>query len=385
MVAHGTDGDVLPVIRIGRELSKRGHRVALLSHARYSRHARGGGMRFVAVDTVAADQASQTDPRADLNNLGERRDLRGVREYYELHGFFAQLRFECRALRRLYAEGDTVLIGLALSSLSVLTAGEWLSAPVACLSASPFHLSVLDRAAAEYAEIFGEGLDAVREEMGLAAIGDWPAWLGRARTGVGTWPHWFDACGESAGSGVRLTGFVLADEDPVKSEPSPETVGGDAVLIAGSSGQLTSSAFYRAAIAATVRLGRPAVVVSRSRDLLPDRLPPGVRWFPRLAFRDVIPRVAAVVHHGGIGTAVRALVSGTPQLLLASGFDRPDNARRLTACGLAEWLPESDWHADQAAAKLYTVLRRGRVELPPGAGPVDAVQAAADVIERVSP
>ena len=382
IVAHGTDGDVLPVIRIGRELRRRGHGVALLSHARYSRRARQAGIRFVAVDTVAGDETGQADDGADINGLGQRRDLDRVRGYYERHGFFAQFRFECRALSRLHREGETVLVGLSLSSLSLLTAAEGLRAPAVCVAASPFHLAVIPHAAAEYQQIFGPGIEPARRELGLPTVPDWSTWLLSADLQVGTWPGWFDAAGEPAPPGARIVGFVLADEDD--DDPMPADLEPDAVLITGSSGRLTSADFYSTAVAAAVKVGRPALVVTRDRDLVPDPLPPNVRWLPRLPFRDAMPKMAVVVHHGGIGTMARALAAGTPQLVLADGFDRPDNARRLTAVSLAEWLPAARLDADDAADHLSTVLARGRPSLPPGAEPVDSVSAAADALESVT-
>jgi UDP:flavonoid glycosyltransferase YjiC (YdhE family) len=383
ITAHGTDGDVLPVIRVGRELRRRGHDVALLSHARYSRRARRAGLRFVAVDTLGADETGQADDGADVNDLGRRRDLGRVREYYERHGFFAQFRFECRALRRLHRAGQTVLVGLSLTSLSLLTAAELVGAPAVCLAASPFHLAVLGRAAREYRDIFGPGIEPLRRELGLAPVPDWAGWLRSAQVNMGTWPDWFDAAGHPAPPGARLVGFVLADEDD-QGEPVPAEVEPDAVLITGSSGRLTGPDFYRTAVAAAVRVGRPAVVVTRDRHLVPDPLPPGVHWYPRLPFRDAMPKMAAVVHHGGIGTTARALAAGTPQLVLAAGFDRPDNARRLAAASLGEWLPAGRLDPGEVADRLSIALARGRVGLPPGAEPVDSVRAAADALEAVS-
>jgi len=382
IVAHGTDGDVMPLIRIGRELRHRGHGVAVLSHARYSRRARRAGIRFVAIDTVAGHETGQADDGADINGLGQRRDLDRVRDYYERHGFFAQFRFECRALSRLHRAGETVLVGLSLSSLSVLTAAELLRAPAVCVAASPFHLAALGRAATEYRQIFGAGIEPVRRELGLPSVADWSSWLLSADLQVGTWPSWFDVAGQPAPAGARLVGFVLADEDD--DDPMPADLEPDAVLITGSSGRLTGAEFYRTAVAAAAAVGRPAVVVTRDRDLVPDPLPPSVRWFPRLPFRDAMPKMAVVVHHGGIGTMARALAAGTPQLVLASGFDRPDNARRLAARSIAEWLPAERHGADEAAVRLSAVLARGRPPLPSGVEPVDSVVAAADALESVT-
>jgi UDP:flavonoid glycosyltransferase YjiC (YdhE family) len=64
----------------------------------------------------------------------------------------------------------------------------------------------------------------------------------------------------------------------------------------------------------------------------------------------------AVIHHGGIGTLAQALAAGVPQLVLASGFDRPDNATRLQRLGVAEHLPPSCWKPAAAVEALRRLL-----------------------------
>jgi UDP:flavonoid glycosyltransferase YjiC (YdhE family) len=101
-----------------------------------------------------------------------------------------------------------------------------------------------------------------------------------------------------------------------------------------------------------------------------------------LPFAEVMPTVAAVVHHGGIGTVARALAAGTPQLLLADGGDRPDHARRLERLGLARWLPPQRWDAATVAAQL-TELGTGPAPVPPGMREQHApLQAVADCLPR---
>jgi hypothetical protein len=123
-----------------------------------------------------------------------------------------------------------------------------------------------------------------------------------------------------------------------------------------------------------------------------------VTWFPRLPFRAVLPHVAAVVHHGGIGTLTEALAAGTPQVILAHGADRPDNAERLARRGLASWLPAARW-TPQEVGRLLAVaveddptgvndiddgpaarVREGR--LPPLSADV-GLRAAAACVERL--
>jgi UDP:flavonoid glycosyltransferase YjiC (YdhE family) len=142
--------------------------------------------------------------------------------------------------------------------------------------------------------------------------------------------------------------------------------------------------FYSAAIGAVARVGRPALVVTPYRDLLPDPLPAHARWVPSLPFAAVLPAVDAIVHHGGIGTAMRALRSGTPQVILAHGLDRPDNAARLAHLGLAEWSTPDGWHV--ASKMLGRALAdtgypaRAANQLRDD-DPKHAVSAAAEVLE----
>ncbi|GFJ94413.1 hypothetical protein Prum_080550 [Phytohabitans rumicis] len=111
-----------------------------------------------------------------------------------------------------------------------------------------------------------------------------------------------------------------------------------------------------------------------------------MHWQPALPFRTLMPRVAAVVHHGGVLTCARAIASGVPQVVLAHGTDRPDNAARLRRLGLAEWLPAARWTADATTALLTRVLddpgyaarNRQRAPLVDSAA---AVEAACDRLE----
>jgi UDP:flavonoid glycosyltransferase YjiC (YdhE family) len=58
------------------------------------------------------------------------------------------------------------------------------------------------------------------------------------------------------------------------------------------------------------------------------------------------------VHHGGIGTAMRALRAGVPQVIMAHGMDRPDNAARLAKLELAQWTQSKDWTVPGVCAQL---------------------------------
>lgn len=113
--------------------------------------------------------------------------------------------------------------------------------------------------------------------------------------------------------------------------------------------------YFTAAVEACRLAGLRCVVTTNETDLLPRSLPEGVRHYERLRFADFMPLAKAVIHHGGIGTAVQALAAGVPQLVLPFRHDRPDNAERLKLYGVADWLPPVFWSAE-AVAKSLTAL-----------------------------
>lgn len=86
------------------------------------------------------------------------------------------------------------------------------------------------------------------------------------------------------------------------------------------------------------------------------RLPGNVRiteWIPLGALLDTC---SAIVHHGGAGTALSALVAGLPQLVIPHAADQPANAARLSARGLATTLRPDDVTPVVARAALDQLL-----------------------------
>ncbi|QYC42891.1 4'-demethylrebeccamycin synthase [Nonomuraea coxensis DSM 45129] len=384
LVAHGSDGDVLPFVRLGGVLRERGHDVTLLTHAPYRERVEAAGLDFVPVDTHDAFARYSADTALLPDGLGTLDWL----SFYRRNHLFEQFAGECRALVARVVPGRTVLAGRHTSALSVLAARELTGAPAAWIAVAPIQPLAAEVARHLHQHVLGPGIDAVRGDLGLPRVPDWRAWFSSADLRLGLWPRWFDAAGPATGPAMRLTGFPLPDDDsadPVPAEAA-ELLDGTVrpVLITGGTGRMLRPGFHDAALAGCRRAGLPALLVAPHAESVPRPLPPHVRRFARLPFREVVPQVAAVLHHGGIGTLTRALAAGTPQVILAHGADRPDNAARLEKQGLARWLPEERWDAGEVAEALRAALRDGRH--PPRTGPRDAADGlalAATHLERL--
>jgi UDP:flavonoid glycosyltransferase YjiC (YdhE family) len=79
--------------------------------------------------------------------------------------------------------------------------------------------------------------------------------------------------------------------------------------------------------------------------------------FGYVPFADLLPRLAAFVHHGGIGTTSQALRAGVPQLIRPMAYDQLDNSRRAQKLGVAIELLPSRYDAERAAEALDRLLR----------------------------
>ena len=85
-------------------------------------------------------------------------------------------------------------------------------------------------------------------------------------------------------------------------------------------------------------------------------LPAHVLWQPYVPLRAILPRCAALVHHGGIGTTAEALRAGVPQVIVPLAYDQFDNAARVTA--LQAGARESGGTAGASPRALARTLRR---------------------------
>jgi rhamnosyltransferase subunit B len=102
-----------------------------------------------------------------------------------------------------------------------------------------------------------------------------------------------------------------------------------------------------------------------------------------------LPRAAALVHHGGIGTLSQGFAAGLPQLVMPMSFDQPDNAARLKRMGAGLALPRRRFRSAIVATALAQLLDSAEIaarcrEIAGRIIPNRAVEMACEVIERVS-
>ncbi|MCB0252987.1 MAG: glycosyltransferase family 1 protein [Anaerolineae bacterium] len=153
-------------------------------------------------------------------------------------------------------------------------------------------------------------------------------------------------------------------------------------------------AFFRIAAGAVLAEGGQPLVVTGRRDVDSDAatilgLPADVEVTDWVNFDAVLPRVAGIVHHGGVGTTHAALRHGVPQVIVPHAGDQHAQAGRITPAGAGYGVRPSDftpanarWFVRQllASETLRAAASVWQAELAALGGPT----AAADSLQEVT-
>jgi UDP:flavonoid glycosyltransferase YjiC (YdhE family) len=214
--------------------------------------------------------------------------------------------------------------------------------------------------------MIGPALNRFRRELGLpkvrAILKDW---IHSPERVIGLFPEWFAPIQPDWPAQTRLSGFPLYDEidvTPMPGEVEAFLQAGEApIAFTPGSAMWNARRFFEASAAACARIGRRGILLTRHADHLPAHLPAGVIHVPFAPFSALLPRCAAFVHHGGIGSSAQALASGVRQLVMPFTHDQPDNADRLKRLGVAHIIRATAYSELTAAAALNRLLRDERI------------------------
>ncbi|MGI4756264.1 MAG: glycosyltransferase [Janthinobacterium lividum] len=156
------------------------------------------------------------------------------------------------------------------------------------------------------------------------------------------------------------TGFVFYDGEDETLSPELEAflAAGDSPIVftLGTAAVHNAGSFYQQSAAAAHMLGRRAVLLIGEGANRPATLPDDVAAFDYAPFSKLLPRAAAVVHQGGVGTTAQAMRSGRPMLVMPYGVDQPDNAERVRRLGITRVVSRKAYSADRAARELEMLL-----------------------------
>jgi rhamnosyltransferase subunit B len=410
IVATGSHGDINPYIAIGRALKARGHEAAFVANPYFMNQAVEAGLEFVGI--------------------GETFELRDLKNYPDvMHPTKGGkvvindwlLPFADDVLRLLPSLLDSLKPDVVVHhhiAMSVPWACERKGMPCVNCVLSPMmwmnHNDIISPMAWTpqnppkwfrwlFRRVgmplirwqFNPPINKLRAKHGLPPLKD--CWKELSRGGavcLGLWsPVLRPPLPGDPENGV-ICGFARHDRHGAQEHPTADlerflakeeppilfSLGTAAVHVAGE--------FYHDAAEACRILGRRGMLLIANTGLTFEKLPQGVETFTYVPFSQVMARVAASVHHGGIGTTGQAMAAGRPTVVVPHAHDQYDNAARVKRLGISETLRSTRVTPERLAGALRGVLEDPSCSLLAGevarkmVGEDGAGRAAAE-IERV--
>ncbi len=376
LVPFGSHGDVHPFLALGQALRERGHHVTFILNELFGPLVRGLGFVHVPLGDDERLAEVQNDP-----------DL-----WHPRKAFKVVAKTVLEAARLTYplivdriVPGETVVVGGSMA-FSARLAHEKTGVPAATVHLQPAVFFSNDETPTFpglgvvtnwprwfkrpfYDFIYSQGIDpsiapglnAFRAELGLPPVRDiMRDYLHAPQLVLGFFPSWFAAPQRDWPRQTKLVGFPLFDEqDATPIPPELEAfldAGPPPIAFTPGSGNLHARAFFDASAEACHLLGRRGILLSRFAKNVPPTLPEGVVHFPYAPFGTLLPRIAALVHHGGIGTSAQAMATATPQLVMPLAYDQFDNVARMAKRGIARALLPAKFRAPAVAKELHALF-----------------------------
>jgi UDP:flavonoid glycosyltransferase YjiC (YdhE family) len=196
------------------------------------------------------------------------------------------------------------------------------------------------------------------------------------------WPPQTKICGFCFYDGRHSLPMPVELERFLDDGPRP------VVFTLGSSAVWVARDFFRESIEAAKRLGRRAVLLVGDDRNRPEELPEGMIAVDYAPYQALLPRCAAMVHHGGVGTTSQGMLAGVPTLIVPFAFDQSDNAEHARRLGTSRTLYRNKYFAARVFKELRELVTRPEYaqnaaavsrQLKQENGPV----RAADLIEQV--
>lgn len=357
IVSAGSRGDVQPYIALGVGLQKAGHKVRFLAPSDYRSFAREYHLAFVDLGGNMQSIAQSLEGQLEQGNM--------LKIMIEMRGAAAQLIGEATARSIEASDGaDLILGGLGALSIAV-TASETLAIPYVPAFLYPFtptseFASVLSpirskrmpgwanratfhltqqmmwlalRSADNKArqERLGIKRSALRGPFSRFQDSKSPVLYGYSKHVIPVPSDWDDS--------NMVTGFWFLEpaRDWQPSERLREFLesGAPPVYIGyGSMVRRDPSETARMIISALERSSQRGIIGSGWAGIQDENLPDFVHVVGSVPHSWLFPRMAAVVHHGGVGTTAAGLRAGVPSIITPFFGDQPYWGHRIFELGV---------------------------------------------------
>ncbi|MCA9171350.1 MAG: glycosyltransferase, partial [Planctomycetales bacterium] len=373
----GSFGDVNPFLALGQELLRRGERVTMLANGYFSAAVQRAGLGYIELGTKdeyldAAANPLLWSPLRALRLILSEGVTAVMRQHYQ-HLEALQQQEPIVAVSNLFGAGAMVArekLGIPLAVIHLQPSVFWsdLRPPRLPGLFGPLWLQRWMYHVGERYWIdpaFCPALNKWRAELGLSPVQGVTHWWHQAELVGALFPDWFGPPQPDWPQPFVQTSFPLWDEqhdEPLAPEIESFLSEGEPPIVftPGSANQFGNE-YFTAAVGACERLQRRGLLLTRFPEQIPENLPNDVRYFSYAPFQLLLPRSAALVHHGGIGSTAQAMAAGIPQLIAAMAHDQFDNAQRIHQLQVGDSTKFVGLNARRLARKLQPLLESAAV------------------------
>lgn len=377
----GSAGDVYPFLAVGQALQARGHAVEVITNPVFAPVVAAAGLAFAPVGTAEHYTDTLSSPKlwhpVDGFGVFWRRMARHAMAPVYRHIESQASQGPCVVLAtplmlgaRLAQEKLGVPLVTAYTAATMLrscqyplTLAHWRVPrwpPSLLRPALALAWQALDRF--KLHPMLAADLPALRHTLGLPPLTGsvFGHWVHSPQAGVTLFPPWFAPAPGDWPAQVRQAGFPLYDGDKAQGLDAGLqaflAAGAPPVVFTPGSAMGHGHAFFEAAVRTCQALGRRGVLLTTQSQQIPADLPATVHHSAYAPFGLLLPRAAALVHHGGIGNTAQALRAGLAQLITPMAFDQFDNAMRLERLGVAASVARQDTAFTTMAPQLKMLL-----------------------------
>jgi rhamnosyltransferase subunit B len=368
----GSAGDVYPFICIGEELKKRGFRVVLITSQYFETQARSAGLEFFGLGSLEDYQSIIQDPDLWTPDKGfkvfaERVVFPVMEPAYEIIAGFDPSETILVAQGQFFAAHIAheklgfPFITIHLQPAAFRSVHEF---PLLPISLPPFAIrglfSLIDSLVLD--KLFAPNINRFRQSLGLPPIHKiFGGWMHSPQLNLGLFPEWFAHLQPDWPPQTQLTSFVYYGKQN-GNQGLPEeletflSAGSAPIIFTAGTAMKHAEKFFLDCIEACQLVGQRGILLTQHPEQLPAELPQGIQHFAYLPFSKVLPRAAALIHHGGIGTTAQAIAAGIPQVIRPMAHDQPDTAARVEKLGIGVSLSPQKFNAASLAEKLNALV-----------------------------
>lgn len=359
LTAIGSYGDVHPMVGLGAALAAHGHRVSVVANPYFTEVVEGAGLELLPISSVEdyvrmIEYPHMWHPIKAVPFLFREVVVKLLRP---LHAILDQH----------YVEGKTVVVAHVLDAASRVFRDQK-RVPVATVVFSPYVMWSRHEAPVVGAVPVGPSmpgwwnnlcaslssrlilepvlcgpLNQFRRELGLPAVRrPFPDWWLTSDVNVCLFPDWFAPVQPDWPRPVEAVGFPLwdaGDRTMLPAEVETFLAAGEApIVFTPGTANVQAASFFQTAVDVCRKLGRRGIMLTKFAEQVPTELPDTTRHFAFVPLTRLLPRAAAFVHHGGVGSSSQGLAAGVPHIVRPLAFDQFDNAARLCRLGAGEQL-----------------------------------------------